>query len=38
MNHAFVAPADYVQKQSADRDTPPQVGPDATQVNVWALK
>ena len=38
MNHQFVIPAGYVQKQSADRTTPPQVGPDANQVNVWALK
>ena len=38
MNHAFVIPATYQQKQSTDRSTPPQVGPDATQVNVWALK
>jgi hypothetical protein len=38
MNHAFVAPAGYVQKQSTDRNTPPQVGADASQVNVWALK
>jgi len=38
MNHAFVAPAGYVQKQSADRNTPAQVGPDANQINVWAIK
>lgn len=38
MNHGFVAPATYAQKQSADRNTPAQVGPDATQVNVWSLK
>jgi hypothetical protein len=38
MNHAFVAPSGYVQKQSADRNTPAQVGPDANQINVWALK
>ena len=37
VNHAFVAPASYTQKQSADVSTAPQVGPDATQVNVWAL-
>ncbi len=38
MNHAFVAPSGYAQKQSADRNTLPQVGPDANQINVWALK
>ena len=39
MNHAYVIPADYVAKQStADIDTPPQVGPDANQINLWALK
>ncbi len=38
MNHAFVIPTTYQQKQSADRTTTPQVGPDATQANVWALK
>ena len=38
MNHAYVIPATYQQKQSADRTTPPQVGPDANQTNVWALK
>ena len=38
MNHGYVIPATYQQKQSADRTTPPQVGADATQANVWALK
>jgi len=38
MNHAYVIPAGYTQKQSADRSTTPQVGPDANQINVWALK
>jgi hypothetical protein len=38
MNHAYVIPATYQQKQSGDRTTPPQVGPDANQTNVWALK
>jgi hypothetical protein len=37
INHAYVIPAAYTQKQSADISTTPQVGPDATQVNVWAL-
>jgi len=40
MNHAYVIPASYVQKQSSDiaAGTQAQVGPDATQVNLWALK
>ncbi|MDB5856784.1 MAG: hypothetical protein JWQ76_473 [Ramlibacter sp.] len=41
MNHAFVIPAGYVQKQSSDIDAvknPAQVGPDAGQGNLWALK
>ncbi|MDB6010758.1 MAG: hypothetical protein JWL65_3008 [Gammaproteobacteria bacterium] len=57
MNHQFVIPANYVEKQSSDFTItagsfpvgsgqtgnpagaiPPQVGPDANQVNVWALK
>jgi hypothetical protein len=38
MNHGYVIPTFYQQKQSADRSTPPQVGPDANQTNVWALK
>jgi hypothetical protein len=57
MNHQFVIPANYVEKQSSDftitagsfpvgsgqvgnpaGSIPPQVGPDANQVNVWALK
>jgi hypothetical protein len=37
INHAFVAPATYTQKQSADVSTAAQVGPDASQVNVWSL-
>jgi hypothetical protein len=37
INHAYVIPATYTQKQSADVSTTAQVGPDATQVNVWAL-
>ena len=36
INHAFVAPAGYTQKQSADVSTTAQVGPDASQTNVWA--
>jgi hypothetical protein len=36
-NHAFAIPVSYTQKQSADISTAPQVGPDATQTNIWAL-
>ena len=38
MNHAYVIPATYVQKPTADDTRPLQTGPDATQVNVWAIK
>jgi hypothetical protein len=40
MNHAYVIPAAYVQKQSSDIDpsVKAQVGPDASQANLWALK
>jgi hypothetical protein len=38
INHAWVAPSTYAQKQSADAAQPAQVGPDAKQTNVWALK
>jgi hypothetical protein len=40
MNHAHVIPAAYVQKQSTDIDPSiaAQVGPDKSQVNLWALK
>jgi hypothetical protein len=38
INHAFVAPATYTQKQSADVTVAAQAGPDASQVNVWSLK
>jgi len=38
INHAWVAPSTYTQKQSADLSTAPQVGPDAQQTNVWTLK
>jgi hypothetical protein len=38
INHAFVIPAGYTQKQSSDVSTPAQVGPDGSQVNVWSLK
>jgi Phosphoesterase family len=35
MNHAFVIPAGYVQKNGFPT---PQLGPDANQFNAWALK
>ena len=38
INHAFVIPAGYTQKQSGDVATAAQVGPDANQFNVWSLK
>ncbi|MDP9902543.1 alkaline phosphatase family protein [Variovorax ginsengisoli] len=38
INHAWVAPSGYTQKQSGDVTTPAQVGADASQVSVWALK
>jgi hypothetical protein len=38
INHAHVIPAAYVQKQSADVSSAPQVGADVSQSSVWALK
>jgi hypothetical protein len=38
INHAFVIPAAYTQKQTGDVSTPAQTGADASQLNVWALK
>ncbi|MES1173481.1 MAG: hypothetical protein ABUL62_04055 [Myxococcales bacterium] len=38
MNHAYVIPATYTQKATADDTRPLQIGPDATQANVWAIK
>ncbi|MGF6367504.1 hypothetical protein OKW40_000254 [Paraburkholderia sp. RAU6.4a] len=39
MNHAYVIPAGYTQKfQTGDVSDPAQVGPDATQKNLWATK
>jgi hypothetical protein len=35
INHAYVIPAGYVQKNGFPSQ---QVGPDANQINVWALK
>jgi hypothetical protein len=37
INHAWVAPADYTQKQSSDVSRTAQVGPDSSQANVWAV-
>jgi hypothetical protein len=38
INHAWVAPSTYIQRQTADVTTAPQTGPDAKTSNVWALK
>jgi hypothetical protein len=38
INHAHVIPAAYVQKQSGDVSSTPQVGADVSQASVWALK
>jgi hypothetical protein len=38
MNHAYVIPAGYQEKASADDNQPQQVGPDATQTNIWSIK
>jgi hypothetical protein len=38
MNHAFVLPAGYTQKATDDDTQTQQVGPDATQTNVWSIK
>ena len=38
MNHAYVFPASYTLKQSADVNTAAQTGPDSYQTNLWALK
>ena len=38
MNHAYVIPAGKTAKQSTDVATPAQVGPDASQINLWSLK
>ena len=38
MNHAFVLPAGYTQKTTDDDTQTPQIGPDATQTNVWSIK
>nr|WP_077036659.1 phosphoesterase [Pelomonas sp. KK5] len=38
MNHSYVFPTTYTQRQSGDVNTAAQTGPDATQVNLWSLK
>jgi hypothetical protein len=38
MNHSYVIPATYTQKPTADDARALQVGADATQTNVWAVK
>ncbi|HVU51289.1 MAG TPA: alkaline phosphatase family protein [Polyangia bacterium] len=38
MNHAYVIPAGYQEKASADDNQPQQVGPDATQKSIWSIK
>src|SRR5262249_7910288 len=37
MNHLFRIPADYLQKSGFLAATGPQRGPDANQLNAWAL-
>ncbi|MES1206265.1 MAG: alkaline phosphatase family protein [Pseudomonadota bacterium] len=38
MNHEYVIPAGYTEKASDDDTQPLQVGPDATQTNIWSVK
>jgi hypothetical protein len=38
INHAWIAPPTYAQKQSADVSTTAHVGADRSQTNVWSLK
>jgi hypothetical protein len=38
MNHAYEIPAEYLQKSGFLTPPGPQRGPDATQVNAWALR
>jgi len=38
MNHAYKIPATYTQKQTVDVTGPAQVGPDASQANMWGIK
>ncbi len=37
MNHAYVIPAGYLQKSGFVPSSDPQRGPDANQLNAWAL-
>jgi hypothetical protein len=37
MNHAYRIPADYLQKSGFLAVSGPQRGPDADQLNAWAL-
>ena len=38
MNHRYVIPVDYMQKSGFLTPPGPQVGPDPTQANVWAIR
>jgi hypothetical protein len=38
MNHRYVIPAGYVQKNGYPTSAAKQVGPDPNQINLWALK
>ncbi|HVZ74965.1 MAG TPA: PKD domain-containing protein [Polyangia bacterium] len=38
MNHAYVIPAGYTEKATDDDTQPLQVGPDATQTNIFSIK
>ena len=38
MNHAYVIPANYVEKVTDDDTQALQTGPDATQTNIWSIK
>jgi hypothetical protein len=38
VNHAWIAPPTYSQKQSADVTTAAHVGPDTRQTNVWSYQ
>jgi hypothetical protein len=38
MNHMFIIPSGYVQKSGFVTPPGPQIGPDANQLNPWALK
>jgi Phosphoesterase family len=38
MNHRYVIPVDYAQKSGFLTPPGPQVGPDLSQLNVWAIR